>query len=282
VRVVYDASARSDGPSLNDCLHAGPKFEQKIMDILLRFRAHHIAVTADIEKAFLMVSVVAKDRDVLRFLWFDDVFAEEPDVVELRFTRVVFGVSSSPFLLNATIRHHLEQYNQTQPGLVHELSRSIYTDDIVTGADSEEQAYQVFNESKGMLKDGGFNLQKFCSNSASLQRRVDKDSVGPAPRHWTSGSSFTEGSEETYTSSTLGRGQKIHLVEQKVLGVRWNVELDHFVINLDDIAITAGELQPTKRNIVSLVGKFYDPLGFLAPVVIQFQDILQGTLCSQT
>ena len=108
------------------------------MDILLRYRVYRVAVTADIEKAFLMVSVTAKDHDVLRYLWFDDVFADQS--VELRFTRVMFEVSSNPFLLNATIRHHLEQYNQTQPDLVHKLSKSMYVDDIITGADSEEQA----------------------------------------------------------------------------------------------------------------------------------------------
>ena len=107
LRVVYDASARSNGPSLNDCLHSGPKLDQKIFDFLLRFRLHRCAVMADIEKAFLMISMTQQDRDALRFLWFDDIFKPDPVQIVLRFTRVVFGVCSSPFLLNATIRHHL-------------------------------------------------------------------------------------------------------------------------------------------------------------------------------
>ena len=37
VRIVYDASAHVKGPSLNDCLHTGPKFNQKVLDILLHF-----------------------------------------------------------------------------------------------------------------------------------------------------------------------------------------------------------------------------------------------------
>ena len=63
LRIVYDASARSTGLSLNDCLHAGPKFDQKILNLLLRFRVHRVALTGDIEKAFLMVSIAMKDRD---------------------------------------------------------------------------------------------------------------------------------------------------------------------------------------------------------------------------
>ena len=51
VRVVYDASSRSIGPSLNSCLLTGPKFNQKILEILLRFRTYPIALVADIEKA---------------------------------------------------------------------------------------------------------------------------------------------------------------------------------------------------------------------------------------
>ena len=41
------------------------------MDIILRFLTHRKALTGDIEKAFLNVSVAEEDRYVLRFLWFD-------------------------------------------------------------------------------------------------------------------------------------------------------------------------------------------------------------------
>ena len=37
IRIVYDASAKGKGPSLNDCLLAGPSFNQRIFDILVRF-----------------------------------------------------------------------------------------------------------------------------------------------------------------------------------------------------------------------------------------------------
>ena len=73
LRIVYDASTRSSGPSLNDCLYTGPKFSRSILDIILRFRTHQVALAADIEKAFLMISVVEDDRDVLRFLWIDGI-----------------------------------------------------------------------------------------------------------------------------------------------------------------------------------------------------------------
>lgn len=52
VRVVYDASARSNGPLLNDYLYTGPKFDQNIFDLILKFRSHKVALLADIEKAF--------------------------------------------------------------------------------------------------------------------------------------------------------------------------------------------------------------------------------------
>ena len=109
LRVVYDASAKAQSttPSLNDCLYAGPPLSSIIYDILLRFRVHKVAMSGDIEKAFLNISVDPRDRDYLRFLWVDDTGSKHPNLQVYRFARVAFGISSSPFLLNATIRHHL-------------------------------------------------------------------------------------------------------------------------------------------------------------------------------
>ena len=67
LRVVYNASAKSDRGSLNDCLHACPSLAQNIFDIMLRFRGHRIALVGDIVKAFLMVHLAEEDKDALQF-----------------------------------------------------------------------------------------------------------------------------------------------------------------------------------------------------------------------
>ena len=61
----FDASAKTSGPSLNECLYKGPSFKQRIADILLRFWLFPISLVTDIEKAFLMISVAKEDKDVL-------------------------------------------------------------------------------------------------------------------------------------------------------------------------------------------------------------------------
>ena len=160
LRVVYDASAKTTGPSLNECLYKGPKFQQLILDILIRFRSYDVALIADVEKAFLMIAIDERDRDALRFIWVDDVSKEEPELREYRFTRVVFGVSSSPFLLNATVKYHLEKFLGTNEAVVKRLLQSTYVDDVISGAGTEDEAFDLYTQSKEIFRQGGFNLRK--------------------------------------------------------------------------------------------------------------------------
>ena len=93
LRVVYDGSAREkDGsPSLNDCLLTGPNYVPMLFDILLRFKTYPVALTGDIEKAFLMICIAEEDRDALRFLWFQDPLDPRSSILHFRFGRLVFG-----------------------------------------------------------------------------------------------------------------------------------------------------------------------------------------------
>ena len=277
VRVVYDASAKTAGPSLNECLFTGPKFEQRILDILLRFRSYPIALTADIEKAFLMISVSEKDQNVLRFLWVDDIMKPDPDIQVFRFTRVVFGVSSSPFLLNATIDHHLKLFAPANPELVKTLRHSIYVDDVVAGARDESATMKLYEGSKRILQEGGFNLRKFITNAPQLQRAIERKENSLVDSTTVSSNDL----DETYAKSTLGCTQTMSPTDQKVLGVKWDVEADHLIFSVREISAFADTQEPTKRKVTSIIGKFYDPLGFLSPVVISFKVFFQE-LCEES
>lgn len=142
---MYDTSAKSvNGSSLNNCLLKGPKFNQLIFDLLVRFQSYKIALAADLEMAILMVSVDEVDCDLLRFIWVDDTSKDPPDLIVYRFTCIVFGVSSSPFLLNAMIRFHLEKCLETNGSLVQQLLHSVYVDDIISGGHTEDEAFSLY------------------------------------------------------------------------------------------------------------------------------------------
>ena len=143
------------------------------MDIILRFLTHRKALAGDIEKAFLNVSVAEEDRDVLRFLWFDDVKKEYPEVIVRRFVRVVFGVQSGPLLLNATLKHHVERYGEEDPEFVETFLRSIYVDNLSSEGGTDEEAYELYIKSKVRLAEGGFNLRKFVTNSPELRKQIE-------------------------------------------------------------------------------------------------------------
>ena len=269
LRIVYDASAQDKGLSLNDCLFSGPKFDQNILDILLRFRTYKVALIADVEKAFLMISVAKEDRDSLRFLWTDDVAKPQPEIQAMRFTRVVFGVSASPFLLNATISYHLEKYRDDHPDLVNTLKQSIYVDDVTYGADDNDDAYNLYSTSKKLFADGGFNLRKFVTNSSHLHQRIAAEQKLPTEVELY-GCIMEE--DVTYTSNLLtGSIPGGH----KVLGVSWDPVRDVLLFDIRDIANSLHTLEPTKRTIVGFASRFYDPLGFLAPAIIMLKMFFQ-------
>ena len=68
LRDVFDASAKLNGSSLNNCLYVGPSMSPLLRNILLWFHIHKTALTANIEKAFLNISIVPEHCDFLQFM----------------------------------------------------------------------------------------------------------------------------------------------------------------------------------------------------------------------
>ena len=278
LRVVYDASARSRGPSLNDCLYSGPPLTQNIVDIMLRFRAHKVALTGDIEKAFLMIHVAESDRDALRFLWVDDIDSPNPKIIPLRFTRVVFGVSSSPFLLNATVKHHVEQYKEEDPNFVETIQNSLYVDDLVSGGENVEETFKLYENSTTRLATANFNLRKISTNSEELQERICQSETANDMTNGTNGKESWQPVQEeqsSYTGSTLGPPLSTNEDKQKILGTLWDSNEDNLIIDIKDVADRAQTVEATKRNVISVTSKIYDPMGFIFPLSVNFKLLFQ-------
>ena len=68
-------------------------------------------------------------------------------------------VSSSPFLLNAVIKHHIETYHQVDPNLVQQFLSYIYVEDLVSESQDVESTYCLYVKSKQQLATAGFRLK---------------------------------------------------------------------------------------------------------------------------
>ena len=174
VRILYDASAKRDGPYLNDCLETGPNTLPQIIYILLRFRLNKIALITDIKQAFLNVSIPESDRHFSRFLWANDINLKEKEIIIRRCTRVAFGTTASQFLLASAISKHLSQYEKTYPLSEKKFLENLYVDDSINGGNSIEEAYHFYKKSKDCLLKGGFELRKFHSNNPSLLQKINQ------------------------------------------------------------------------------------------------------------
>jgi hypothetical protein len=82
VKIVFDCSAKTDGISLNDVIYAGPKLQQELFDVLIRFGRNPVALVCDIKEMYLQVEIKENDRAMFRILWRDGDRDREPEVLE--------------------------------------------------------------------------------------------------------------------------------------------------------------------------------------------------------
>ena len=248
IRAVFDASAKSSsGISLNDTLLVGPTIHSTLIDVLLRFRLHRIALTADVSKMYRAIELTHSDRDLHRFVWRSK---PEDTLVDYRMTRITFGVSASSFAANMSVKQNAIDYATEYPQAAKIVETSFYVDDCLTGADSAKEAIILQQQLLNLFSKGGLLLRKWSSNNVTVLKNIP---------------------------SELREVQPLHLLPtndeyKKTLGIEWNASKDHFRLAHADPPPLENL---TKRGLASDVAKTYDILGWFAPATIKMKILLQ-------
>jgi hypothetical protein len=254
-RIVFDASSHERGfPSLNDALEMGPNLLPEILATLLRFRLHRKAVVCDGSQAFLQLSLHENDRNLTRFFWYrlerdhDGHHHTTSDVIVYRFTRLPFDLTSSPFLLSATLRVLAVLYRAQYPTAAARLDESTFMDDFAASAEDDNHVITLYYELTELLKRMKLPLSKWVTNSLPL-----KD---------------------------IRRAEGVDIKsETRVLGVDWNTESDSLFTDPRDITDNLAGSPGTKCLILRTTARFYDPLGLFAPVLLVGKVFFQDTWC---
>ncbi|XP_068208502.1 uncharacterized protein [Palaemon carinicauda] len=163
--IVFNASAKS-GPnsrSLNESLYTGPKLASKIQTMNLRFRGKSFGLTADISKAFLQIEIALEHRDYCRFLFFKD--SSMTEVVAYRFKVVLLRATSSPYLLNQTIQHHLDAQTSS---LASQLKTSFYVDNYQRCCDLPTDTISERPSIEKIMVETNMPLAKWTTNTPLL------------------------------------------------------------------------------------------------------------------
>ncbi|XP_002735894.1 uncharacterized protein LOC100369374 [Saccoglossus kowalevskii] len=243
IRVVYNCSAKyRDQPSLNECLETGPSINNDLVKMLLRFRTHNIGLSSDIEKTFLNVKLAKNDQEFTKFFWLKDPSDPHGEMDIYRFKVVLFGSTSSPFMLNAVIKTHLESQECT---ISKDLKSNIYVDNVLTGVKNTVDATKYYERSTEMMRDAGLNLRSWATNDPMLRNRSEIDKTAESKSN------------------------------VNILGLRWNTHQDTIHYPNTDIGQTNSDNLHTKREIVRYTSRLFDPLGYLAPVHVKAKSFIQ-------
>lgn len=253
IRVVFDCSAVYKGTSLNRNLLQGPDMTNSLMGVLCRFRQDYVALTCDVKGMFHQFFVNEEYRDLLRFFWWDGGDVKK-DAQEYRMKVHLFGAVSSPGCANYGFKKAADDgQKEFGKNAADFMRRDFYVDDGLKSVKDIDTAIGLIQKTQGMCAMAGLKLHKFSSNKKEVIQAV-------APEDRAKG----------LQNLDLTRDP---LPIERTLGIMWCAETDSF-----QFRIVIQDRPLTRRGILSTVCSVYDPLGFVAPLILVGKRILQD-LC---
>ncbi|XP_072400545.1 uncharacterized protein [Diabrotica undecimpunctata] len=246
LRTVFDGSCQSSsGWSLNDLQYVGPKVQNDILNILLRFRIYKYVVSANISKMYRQILIHPDHKYLQQILWRKDN-SEEFSIYQLN--TVTYGTRSAPYLAIKCIRALAEDNLDKFPLASSTILNDMYVDDLLTGSNDLSELQERCKSIYHMLKSAQFVLRKWVSNDQQV---------------------ITNFQESDVSNSVLNLGDHDSC---KTLGVQWLNSSDSFTFNINKLR----SHEPfTKRHMLSIIAQIYDPLGLLSPSIIIAKILIQ-------
>ena len=164
---------------------------------------------------------------------------------------MTFGVSASPYLAVRTLQQTAEDHGEEYPNVTHHIRTSFYVDDFLGGANTIQEAVELFNHLREVLLKGGFNLCKWRSSSSEVLQAIPP-----------------ELQEKSHIKDATTPQAPSH---SKALGLEWYSRQDLMSPSI----CVSNSYRPTKRGIISDVAKTYDILGWIAPTVLSMKLLYQ-------
>lgn len=256
-RCVWDTAAKSKGISLNSNLLPGPDNLAPLMGGLARFREQKIAVNGDVKEMFHQIRIKKEDQQCQRFLWRNCDQSQKPKVYIMQ--SMMFGPTCSPSEAQFVKNTHAEKYRKECPEAVDGLQNFTYVDDYFNSHASVEEAIRVTKDAIKICDDMKFDLVNFQSNSSELLNSIPRRNV----------------KEQMIDLDN----DNVNEIYTKILGMHWDAKNDVFVYKRKNDELMKSMMTenyvPTKREVLQIVMRMFDPLGFISKYLIRGKMILQ-------
>lgn len=159
LRVVFDGSCpTSTGWSLNDLQYVGPKVQNNIVDILLRFRTYKYVVSADVSMMYRQIILNSEHRPLHTIIWREN---SENDYKFYQLNTLTYGVRAAPYLAIKCLQTLAYSNQNDFPSACQTILDDIYVDDLLTGSNDlkelEIRCKTIFN----ILSSAHFILRKY-------------------------------------------------------------------------------------------------------------------------
>ncbi|XP_053686496.1 uncharacterized protein LOC128736038 [Sabethes cyaneus] len=251
-RLVWDAAATAHGISLNSMLMKGPDQLTSLLSVLIRFREFKVAVCGDIREMFHQVHMRTDDQHCQRFLW-KSAEDSEPSVYIVQV--MTFGACCSPSIAQYVKNRNAKLFERDHPEAFDAITRQHYVDDMLVSMETVDEAVALAQQVKNIHMQAGFEMRNWISNSSSVLVRLK---------------------EGTAEEKDMNIGEEA--TTEKILGMWWNTSTDCFTYKLSsryDEALLTGSRRPSKREVLRILMMVYDPIGFIAHLLMFLKTLLQ-------